>query len=112
MRNKKASGGGILVIRLGAVGDVVRTFPALSLLKAYMPEARLCYMTEEDSLKLLEKSPILDEVLLFPRRRLSSLAKRPFGAVRTFLETLAFIKNLRKSASRLSSTCTGFLNQG
>jgi ADP-heptose:LPS heptosyltransferase len=112
MRNKKALGQDILVIRLGAVGDVVRTFPALALLKASMPEARLCYITEEDSFKLLEKSPILDEVLLFPRRRLSSLAKRPFGAVYTFLETLAFIKNLRKKRFEIVVDMHGILKSG
>jgi len=100
MKNKKASRCGILVIRLGAVGDVVRTFPALSLLKAYMPEARLCYMTEEDSLKLLEKSPILDEVLLFPRRRLSSLCKTSVRGCSYLLGNARFYKKPKKKALR------------
>lgn len=112
MKDQKPSGFSILVIRLGAVGDVVRTLPALALLRASLPEARLCYMTEEGSFRLLEKSPILDEAMLFPRRRLSSLLNRPFGTMHALLEALAFVKNLRKKRFDLVVDMHGILKSG
>ena len=60
----------IAVIRLGALGDVVRTLPAVSALRAGYPAARLSWVVEAPSASLLEAQPWIDEVLVFPRAEL------------------------------------------
>lgn len=59
----------ILVIRLGAVGDVVRTLPAVSALRASYPDARITWLVEPASSGILEGQPSIDAVLVFPRDR-------------------------------------------
>jgi ADP-heptose:LPS heptosyltransferase len=55
------------VIRLGAVGDVVRTLPAVAALRAAYPGAHLAWLVEPASASLLQGQSWLDEVLIFPR---------------------------------------------
>jgi lipopolysaccharide heptosyltransferase I len=58
----------LLVIRLGAVGDVVRALAAVGLLRRERPDARLTWLVEEPSRLLLENNPAIDELLVFDRR--------------------------------------------
>ncbi len=62
----------ILVIRLGAIGDVVRTLPAVSALRAGYPKARITWLVENASSSLLCGQPWIDDVLVFPRATLSA----------------------------------------
>ena len=68
----------VLIIRLGAVGDVVRTLPALRMLRASFPGARLSWIVEDLAHALLEGHPDLDEVIRLPRRDLRDAARRPW----------------------------------
>ncbi len=71
----------VLVIRLGAVGDVVRTVPAATALRAAYPHAHLAWLVEPASASVLEGQAWLDEVLVFPRSELRrSLAALRFGS--------------------------------
>lgn len=54
-------------MRLGAVGDVVRTLPAASALRAAYPHAELTWLVERASASLVEGQPWLDAVVLYPR---------------------------------------------
>jgi heptosyltransferase-1 len=65
-------GDGILLIRLGAVGDVIRTLPALSVLRQSFPETRLCWVVEPGCRSLLPGPPWLDEIIVFPRAAFKS----------------------------------------
>jgi heptosyltransferase-1 len=58
------------VIRLGAIGDVVRTLPAVSALRAGYPGARISWLVEPGAAALLAAQPWIDEVLEFPRPEL------------------------------------------
>lgn len=60
----------VLVVRLGAVGDVLRVLPAVRRLRAGLPALRLGWIVEPLSAPLLEGHPDLDEMILFPRRDL------------------------------------------
>ena len=64
------------MIRLGAVGDVVRTLPAASALRAAFAGAQLCWLVEPASASLLRGQPWLDEVLVFPRGELRAALRR------------------------------------
>jgi 3-deoxy-D-manno-octulosonic-acid transferase/heptosyltransferase-1 len=86
----------VLIIRLGAVGDVIRTLPAIALLKSLAPKSRLFYLTEEGSFNLLENSPVLEKAILFPRKRLASLIKQPLGCAIALKESFKFLKGIKK----------------
>jgi ADP-heptose:LPS heptosyltransferase len=69
------------VIRLGALGDVVRTLPAASALRAAYPGSQLAWLVEPASASLLRGQPWLDEVLVFPREELrAALRSARLGA--------------------------------
>ncbi len=82
------------MIRLGAVGDVVRTLPAVSALRAGYPDAHLCWLVEPASQSVLEGQPWVDEVRVFPRTELRAALRsgRWIGAARGFA---AFVGALR-----------------
>jgi lipopolysaccharide heptosyltransferase I len=60
----------VLLIRLGAVGDVLRTLPALHLIRSSFPHVHLAWIVEDLSLDLLAGHPEIDEVIRFPRLEL------------------------------------------
>lgn len=60
----------ILVVRLGAVGDVVRTLPAVRLLRRTWPAARIAWAVESGPAPLVAGHPDVDEALVLERRRL------------------------------------------
>lgn len=64
------------MVRLGAVGDVVRTLPAASALRAAYPRSQLAWLVERASASLLRSQPWIDEVIEFPREELRSALRR------------------------------------
>lgn len=85
----------ILVVRLGALGDVVRTLPAASALRAAYPGAHLTWLVEPASRGAVDGQPWADEVLEFPRGRLSaSLRAARLG--RFTGELADFVRALRR----------------
>lgn len=60
----------ILIVRLGAFGDVVRTVPAVRLLRRRLPRARIEWIVDRGWLAALDGHPDLDGVLAFPRKEL------------------------------------------
>lgn len=54
----------ILIVRLGAIGDVIHTLPALAALRRVMPEANLTWAVERGgAAKLLQGNPCLDDLI-------------------------------------------------
>ena len=66
----------MLIVRLGAVGDVVRTLPAASALRGAFAGAHLAWLVEPASRTAVEGQPWVDEVLVFPRGEIEALAWR------------------------------------
>jgi len=87
----------ILLIRLSAIGDVVRTLPALTCLRRAYPDAVIDWAVEDASAPLLRDQPDLDSVLVFPRRALSRLWLHPdeLGTARKALAD--FIRALKEA---------------
>ena len=85
----------LLVIRLGAVGDVIRTIPARPLLRRHEPSATLCWVTEEGPARLLAGHRDLDEVIVLPRKTIARLLSRPWTLPRGVGETVRFARALR-----------------
>ncbi|MFB3883684.1 MAG: glycosyltransferase family 9 protein [Thermodesulfobacteriota bacterium] len=85
----------ILILRLSAVGDVIRTLPAVKALKEYDPQSSITWVVEEPSKSLLESQPQIDEVILFPRRRWVEGIRSVRRIERTLAEMSRFISGLR-----------------
>jgi heptosyltransferase-1 len=58
----------ILVVRLGAMGDVIHTLPAVASLKHSHPFSRITWAIEAKWAPLLEGNPYVDRVLALDRR--------------------------------------------
>jgi len=69
--------GRILLVRLSAIGDVVNVLPALALLRDALPGAHLAFLVEDRAAALVEGHPLLDEVIVFPRRRWRAWLRDP-----------------------------------
>ncbi len=76
----------ILIVRLGAIGDVIHTLPALAALRRAMPEAHLTWVVERGgAAKLLQDNPYLDDLI--------ELDLRGWRKSLTKAETLAAIRD-------------------
>src|SRR5262245_13260433 len=87
----------ILVIRLGALGDVVRTRFAFAGVRALYPNARIDWLVEDRAAAGLVGLPGLSEAVIVPRRKLR--ARHPLVVWSTLRE---FAKELRARSYDLS----------
>lgn len=85
----------ILVVRLGAMGDILHALPAVRALKLGHPDSPLAWAVELRWAPLLDQNPFLDRVL--PVRRHS------------FRELLASSRELRESGCRIAVDFQGLL---
>jgi heptosyltransferase-1 len=69
------SGSLILVVRLGAMGDIIHTLPAVASLKHSFPGSQVTWAVEPRWAPLLEGNPFVDRVLLLDRRTRAGLAR-------------------------------------
>jgi len=101
----------ILVLRLSAVGDVIRTLPAVQALKQQLPSS-ITWIVEEPSKTFLESQPEIDEVILFPRKRWVKGIRSIRKVKKTILEMIRFILNLRKKKFDIVLDFHGILKSG
>ena len=85
------------MIRLGALGDVVRTRPSVLALRRAYPEAHISWLVERKAADFLHTCDELDEVIEFPRERSSALlrAGRVFALARTLREVVRELRRRR-----------------
>jgi heptosyltransferase-1 len=67
------SGPRILVIRLGAFGDVIHALPAVASLKHSIPHSKITWIVEPRWSVLLQDNPYVDSVILLDRGTLGGL---------------------------------------
>src|SRR5438105_11556225 len=65
----------ILVVRLGAFGDIIHALPAVATLKHSFPQARLTWLVEPRWTPLLAGNPHVDRVVLLRRGSPSGLVQ-------------------------------------
>lgn len=58
----------VLIILLGAIGDVVRALPLLGRVRRAWPQAHLAWAVEPKSSPIIEGHPWLDELIIYDRR--------------------------------------------
>ncbi|MCX8043949.1 MAG: glycosyltransferase family 9 protein [Desulfobacterota bacterium] len=102
----------ILIIRLSAIGDVLRVLPALQVLKRHFPNSYIGWVVEEGAYDLLAAQPSIDEVFLFPKKSLLS----KFASIRTFGEGMrefaSFIRSIRTNRFDLVIDFHGLFKSG
>jgi lipopolysaccharide heptosyltransferase II len=64
----------ILIIKLGAIGDVVHSLPTLATLRACFPRAHIGWVVEEPAAPILRGNTDLSEMILLERGRLTGPA--------------------------------------
>jgi ADP-heptose:LPS heptosyltransferase len=77
----RAVGKRLLVIKLDAVGDVLRTTCILPVLKRQWPDCTVAWITHPDSIPLLRNNPYIQEVISSGPDALLQLAVRKFDIV-------------------------------
>ena len=102
----------ILIIRLGALGDVANVLPAVSGLRQALPEAQIGWLAEKPSSELVASAHVADEIIVFPRKRLSALLRNPAGWARLLAEITRFVKQLRASGYEYVLDFQGNLKSG
>lgn len=71
----------ILVVRLSAIGDVVRALPALQVLRERYPRAQIDWVVEAKSAAIPEGHPALDQLIVFDRPPQTWQSSRQFIAL-------------------------------
>jgi ADP-heptose:LPS heptosyltransferase len=87
----------VLIVRLGAIGDVVRTLPAVSALRSGYAGAHLAWLVEPASHGAVAGQPWVDEVLVFPRDEIEAFARRGrwIAALRVLSRFVRMLRNRR-----------------
>ncbi|NUM54578.1 MAG: glycosyltransferase family 9 protein [Candidatus Hydrogenedentes bacterium] len=93
----------ILIIRLSAIGDVVRVLPALQILRERYPEAHIDWMVERKAADIVEGHPALDGVIVF---------ERPGGAWKSSREFAGLCRDIRNKRYDMVVDFHGILKSG
>jgi len=95
MKKQLSNPENILVVRLGALGDIVHVVPAVKNLRMSFPTARISWLVEDKHKDLVECLSEVDEVVVFPRRRWQGDLKYPQRYFKILVEARLFLKKLR-----------------
>jgi len=107
----------ILIVKLGSIGDVVHTLPALAAVRGAMPQAEISWVVERKSSEILKDNPLLDrlievdtkalrrglmsgETLRAPRQQLRRLRASAFDVALDFQGLLKSASIARLSGAR------------
>lgn len=74
----------ILIIKLGAAGDVLRTTPLLSSIRKQYPQSYITWLTKTPNNELLYNTPFVDRILTLSYDTLSRLELEKFEVVYNF----------------------------
>jgi ADP-heptose:LPS heptosyltransferase len=102
----------VLVIRLGAMGDILRTVPPVRLLRWALPEARVFWVLEDHWKVLLDGHPDLDGVIAAPRRQWEVMAHSPTRWPELLRLVLEYRRRLRAARADLVVDFHGNLRSG
>lgn len=105
----------VLVVRLGALGDLVHAFPAVAALRAAWPDATIDWLVDHRYAALLELFPVIDRTIVVGGRTGRSVAQVVATLRRARYDLALDFQGLVKSAvfARLAGACetVGFVRQ-
>ena len=92
-----------MIIRLSAIGDVVRVLPALHCLRDTFPDAQIDWVVESKSADVLEGHSLIDQLLVF---------SRPHDLKQSYREFRALCKKVRSNRYDMVVDFHGILKSG
>ncbi len=104
---QSANPGKILVVRLSAVGDVVRTVPAVHAIRKRFPDSVIHWLVEDRCAEMIDGLDCIDKTVQVPRRQWKKTG--PLGKILGFFR---FTRELREAGYDLYIDIHGILKSG
>ncbi len=95
----------ILIVKLGSIGDVVHTLPALAAIRAALPDAEIGWAVEKRAAEILRGNPHLDHLIELDTKAV----RRAPASGETLLATRWQLNRLRAPAFAVSLDFQGLL---
>ena len=95
----------ILIVKLGSIGDIVHTLPALAAIRRAMPNAEISWVVERRAAEILRDNPILDRLIEVDTKAL----RRGLVSGETLRAPRQQLRQLRASAFELALDFQGLL---
>ncbi|MFN2493329.1 MAG: lipopolysaccharide heptosyltransferase I [Pyrinomonadaceae bacterium] len=95
----------ILIVKLGSIGDIVHTLPAVAAIRRAMPEAEISWVVEQRAAEILRDNPLLDRLIEVDTRAL----RRGLMSGETLRAPRQQLRRLRASAFDLAFDFQGLL---
>jgi lipopolysaccharide heptosyltransferase I len=95
----------ILVVKLGSIGDIVHTLPAVAAIRKGMPHAEIFWVVERRSAEILRDNPLLDRLIEVDTKAL----RRGLMSGETLRAPRQQLRRLRASAFDLALDFQGLL---
>ena len=102
----------VLVIRLSAIGDVLRTLPAVNAWRQHYPETRFTWLVEPAAASVLEGHLALDRILIFERDLFSGYLRSPKRLGRALVSLFMLLGKLRSENFDLVVDFHGIFKSG
>ena len=95
----------VLVVKLGSIGDIIHTLPAVSAIRKSMPQTEISWVVEHRSSEILRDNPILDHLIEVDTKAL----RRGLMSGETLRAPRQQLRRLRASAFDLAIDFQGLL---
>jgi lipopolysaccharide heptosyltransferase I len=95
----------ILIVKLGSIGDIVHTLPALAALRAGFPDSEISWVVERNLSEILRDNPILDRLIEVDTKAL----RRGLMSGETLRAPRQQLRRLRASAFDIALDFQGLL---
>ena len=53
----------LLIVKLGSIGDIIHTLPALAVIRGQIPDAEISWVVEKRSVEILKGNPFIDNLI-------------------------------------------------
>lgn len=74
----------ILIIKMAAMGDVLRTTPILKAIKRKYPSSHISWICEKNSFELLQTNPLIDRVFVYDLSNILTIFSQEYDIVYCF----------------------------
>jgi heptosyltransferase-1 len=88
----------VLVVRLGALGDIIHALPAVAALRAAYPSARIDWLVDAKHRAILDLVPVIDRILVLERPSLAGWIEAARGLRAQRYDVALDFQGLMKSA--------------
>src|SRR2546426_8301546 len=95
----------ILIVKLGSIGDIVHTLPALAAIRRALPDSEISWAVERDTAEILRDNPLLDNLIEIDTKAL----RRGLMSGETLRAPRQQLRLLRASAFDLALDFQGLL---